>query len=205
MARNDYGKAVFLNCPFDSQYAPLFQALTFAVLECGFRPRCALEVDDASEVRFEKIVRIITGCKYGVHDISRTQPGAVTELPRFNMPLELGMFLGAKKFGTGRQQSKVCLVLDSRPYRYQQFISDIAGQDIQPHQDDPRTLITVVRNWLRTASGSESLPGGAEIHRRYLLFTRDLPGLCAEFRLQVPELTFRDLALLIARWLLRNA
>ena len=41
MARNDYGKGVFLNCPFDSRYAPLFRALIFAVFDCGFRPRCA--------------------------------------------------------------------------------------------------------------------------------------------------------------------
>ncbi len=205
MARSDYTKGVFLNCPFDNEYAPLFQAITFAVFDCGFRPRCALEVDDASEVRFEKIARIIAECKFGIHDVCRTQPDALTGLPRFNMPLELGMFLGAKKFGTGRQQKKVCLVLESLPYRYRQFISDIAGQDIQPHNDDPKTLISVVRNWLRTAAGSESMPGGAEIYRRYLLFVSDLPALCLEVRLQPHELTFKDLASLIARWLLGNA
>jgi len=196
---------VFLNCPFDDQYAPLFQAVIFAVLDCGFRPRCALEVDDASEVRFEKIARIIADCKYGIHDISRTQPDAATGLPRFNMPLELGMFLAAKKFGTGRQKKKVCLILDSLPYRYQQFMSDLAGQDIQRHDDDPKTLIRVVRNWLRTASESQPMPGGAEIHRRYLQFVADLPALCAEVRLQPHELTFADLASLIAEWLLRNS
>jgi hypothetical protein len=205
MARSDHAKGVFLNCPFDNQYAPLFQAITFAVLDCGFRPRCALEVDDASEVRFEKIARIIAECKYGIHDICRTQSDAVTGLPRFNMPLELGMFLGAKKFGTGPQQKKVCLILDALPYRYQQFISDIAGQDVQPHNGDPRTLITVVRNWLRTACGNEWMPGGAEIYRRYLLFMGDLAELCVEVRLQPSELTFKDLAALIARWLLQNA
>ncbi len=204
MARSDYAKGVFLNCPFDDQYAPLFRASAFAIFDCGFWPRCALEVDDAGEARIEKIARIIAGCKYGVHDISRTQPDADSKLPRFNMPLELGMFLGAKKFGTGRQQKKVCLILDSLPYRYQQFISDIAGQDIQPHHNDPRTLISVVRSWLRTASGSESMPGGAEIYRRYLLFVGDLPTLCAEFRLQAAELTFKDISSLIVRWLLRN-
>ena len=36
----------------------------------GFVARCALEVDDASELRLDKIMRIIGQCAYGVHDIS---------------------------------------------------------------------------------------------------------------------------------------
>jgi hypothetical protein len=200
MARSDYAKSVFLNCPFDNQYAPLFQAMAYAVFDCGFRPRCALEVDDASEVRIDKIFRIIAECKFGIHDISRTQADAVTGLPRFNMPLELGLFLAAKKFGTGRQQKKVCLITDSAPYRYQQFISDIAGQDIQAHDDDPRRLILVVRNWLRSASGNPAMPGGAEIYRRHALFVQALPELCDEIRLRPDELTFNDYKTLISDW-----
>ena len=46
------------------------------------------------------------------------------------MPLELGIFLGAKRFGRAEQKGKVCLILDTERYRYQQFMSDIAGQDI---------------------------------------------------------------------------
>ena len=50
-------------------------------------------------------------------------------LPRFNMPLELGLFLGAKSFSDEpRQKKKRCLILDSNPYRYQKFLSDIAGR-----------------------------------------------------------------------------
>src|SRR6266550_5360914 len=131
MARNEYTTDVFLNCPFDAQYKPLFEAIVFAIQACGYRPRCALEIDDASEVRIEKIFKIIAECKYGVHDISRTEVTSASGLPRFNMPLELGMFLAAKRFGGAKQRRKVCLVLDTMPYRYQQFISDIAGQDIQ--------------------------------------------------------------------------
>ena len=77
------------------------------------------------------------------------------------------MFLAAKRFGGGRQRQKVCLILDSVPYRYQQFISDIAGQDIQVHNNSVVEAITVVRNWLRSASGSRVLPGGMEIYRRF--------------------------------------
>jgi hypothetical protein len=45
-----YAKSVFLNCPFDNDYKPVFEALIFAVFDCGYRPRCALEIDDAGQV-----------------------------------------------------------------------------------------------------------------------------------------------------------
>jgi hypothetical protein len=40
MARSDYKWNVFINCPFDEQYKPLFEALVFAVFDCGFRALC---------------------------------------------------------------------------------------------------------------------------------------------------------------------
>lgn len=202
--RSDDARQVFVNCPFDVQYAPLFQALVFAVFDCGFRPRCSLEADDASEVRMDKLFRLIEECRYGVHDISRTELDTASGLPRFNMPFELGVFLGAKRYGSLRQRRKVCLVLDRLPYRYQQFLSDIAGQDICAHHDDPKALITLVRNWLRTASQDHRIPGGTAIHHRYLLFLQDLPGLATELRLRPEELTFTDYTALMSEWLRRN-
>ncbi|MBV9537403.1 MAG: hypothetical protein JOY70_00570 [Acidisphaera sp.] len=143
----DYDQNVFINCPFDDAYRPLFRALVFAIFECGLRPRSALEVIDAGEVRFEKIARIVRGCRWGIHDISRTEL-TTSGLPRFNMPLELGLFLGAQRFGDGTQRRKSCLVLDREHYRYQKFVSDIAGQDIAVHGNDPAGAIRAVRDWL---------------------------------------------------------
>jgi hypothetical protein len=109
---------VFINCPFDDAYKPIFNAIVFAVNDLGFVPRCALEVDDASEVRLEKIMRIIEQCAYGIHDISAVGLASGTMLPRFNMPLELGLHLGCKRFGGEDQRRKACLIFDSEPYRY---------------------------------------------------------------------------------------
>jgi hypothetical protein len=148
MAASPYNRNVFVNCPFDPQYRDLFRAIVFAVVDCGFEVRCALEVGDAAEVRIDKIERLIEESRFGNHDLSRTELDPASQLPRFNMPLELGMFLGAKRFGNKRQRRKGCLVLDRERYRYQQFMSDISGQDIEPHGDDYNTAITVVRNWL---------------------------------------------------------
>jgi len=39
--------SVFINCPFDEEYEELFDAVVFAVHDCGFAARCALEARDA--------------------------------------------------------------------------------------------------------------------------------------------------------------
>lgn len=125
--RPRYEDLVFINCPFDPAYQPLFEALVFTVHHSGFVARCALEVSDSSKNRLSSIMDLIAECGYGIHDISRTQLDPATELPRFNMPLEFGIFLGCKRYGGPHDQVKRCLVLDQDRYRYQKFISDIVN------------------------------------------------------------------------------
>lgn len=194
-------KHVFINCPFDDTYKPVFDAIVFTVYSLGFVARCALEVDDASEIRFSKIVRIIEQCAYGIHDISSVGLGAGTDLPRFNMPLELGLYLGCKLFGTKAQQRKGCLILDSEPYRYRNSISDISGQDIHAHKGEPKRAIAEVRNWLANVSKTKGLPGGAEIAERYAQFTQDLPGICTGLKRLPKDLTFADFSETVEIWL----
>ncbi|RKU33911.1 hypothetical protein C6499_00350 [Candidatus Poribacteria bacterium] len=196
-----YNDNVFINSPFDSAYKHLFDAMVFAIHDCGFIPRCALEEEDASQVRIDKIYSIIADCRYGIHDISRTELDKGSGLPRFNMPPELGVFLGAKKFGIEEQERKKSLILDTEPYRYQQFISDIAGQDIQAHNNSSREVITHVRNWLRAASRRETIPSGGIIWERYQEFMEKLPQMAKEGQLIVEELIFNDYTLLVAQWL----
>ncbi len=196
-----YNDNVFLNCPFDSAYKQLFDAMVFAVYDCGFIARCALEEEDASQVRIDKIYDIIADCRYGIHDISRTELDEASGFPRFNMPLELGVFLGAKKFGINEQKRKNCLILDTEQYRYQEFISDIAGQDTQAHNNNPEEIVTVVRNWLRNASKRQTIPSGSIIWRHYQEFMEDLPQLAQECQLEVDELIFNDYLLILTKWL----
>jgi hypothetical protein len=200
----EYG--VFINCPFDEAYRPLFEAIVFAVQDCGYIARCSLEVTDASQVRIERIAGIIASCKFGVHDISRTELDTLTQLPRFNMPLELGMFLGAKRFGPSKHKSKTCLILDVERYRYQKFLSDIAGQDIAAHGGSPEAAIKAVRNWLSAATPKTvKIPGGAAIAKRYATFRTELPATCQRLQLNVGELTFSDYVLQVEEWLKVNA
>ena len=169
--------------------------------DCGFIARCALEEEDASQVRIDKIYTIIADCRYGIHDISRTELDGHSGFPRFNMPLEFGVFLGAKKFGVAEQKRKKCLVLDKERYRYQQFISDIAGQDIQEHHNEVETLVRVVRKWLRTASGRQTIPGGNIIWERYQTFLKELPQTAQECQLDAEDMIFNDYIFVIGEWL----
>lgn len=199
-----YDTAVFINCPFDSEYHAIFDAVVFAVLDCGFRPRCALEVVDSGQVRLDKIVGIIRGSRFGVHDLSRTELDAEHRLPRFNMPFELGLFLAAQRFGGGKQRRKVSLILDRDPYRYQRFLSDIAGQDIRSHESDPRRAISVVRDWLRSHMPGRSIPGGDRVGRRYDEFSSEPPKLCVRLGLSATEVTFTDYTHLVKDWMGEN-
>lgn len=195
-----YAASVFINCPFDPGYRPMLFAATFAILDCGYQPRCAQEEEDGGDVRVEKIKRMIQDCKFGLHDISETALGA-NGLPRFNMPFELGLFLGARQFGDSGQKGKVTLIVDKEPHRYQAFLSDIAGQDIRSHDGNAETLITVVRNWLSTATKRKTIPGAAVIRQRYRDFIAQLPELCAELQLQPGDLLFNEFTQIAAAWL----
>jgi hypothetical protein len=199
-----YADCVFINCPFDRDYRPFFEALVFAVHDAGFVPRCSLELSDAGEDRLTGIVRLIKDSRFGIHDISRTEPNE-RGLPRFNMPFELGLFIGCRRYGGAKQRSKMCLVLDREPYRYQEFLSDIAGSDIAAHDGDTKVAVRRVRDWLRSASGRTTIPGAKRIWDRFERFAEHLPRLCEEMGLDLQEVHFADYSNMVVQWLRENA
>jgi hypothetical protein len=192
--------SVFINCPFDDGYRPVFDAIVFTVSVLGFRARCARETDDSGEVRLAKLERLIEQCRFGIHDISAVELDPVHQLPRFNMPLELGIFFGCKRFRPPIQKRKISLILDREPYRYQKFISDLAGHDIRAHGGEPKRAIAAVRDWLTTQSGDRA-PGGQTIAEQYAQFCGNLPDFCRPDGLEPDSLTFRDLSNLISEWI----
>ena len=199
--RDRYRQSVFINCPFDNQYWPLFEALVFTVIACGFRPRCALEELDSGTVRLEKVLRIIRSCRLAVHDLSRVELSGRRSLPRFNMPFELGLDIGCRRFGRRKFGKKRTLILDSKRYRYQAFISDISGQDIHTHNNVPDNLIRRVRDWLRVNSGRSSLLGQRHIAHSFRAFTRSLPENCRQNGLDRKNLLFIDYVWLARIWI----
>lgn len=197
----DYEQNVFVNCLFDEEYKPFFDAIVFTIYDCGFLPRSSREENDSSDVRLDKLIRLIRESRYGVHDLSRTELDPIHLLPRFNMPFELGLFVGGKRLGDSRQKKKSCLILDTEPYRYQKFISDLAGMDIEAHYDSVDTVIRKVRDWLCTVSHRANIPGGTAIVDRYNRFKQELPPLCASASITEAELTYNDYSGFVSAWL----
>jgi hypothetical protein len=192
---------VFINCPFDAEYVPTFRALIFTIYACGFRARSARELDDAGQTRIDKLFTLIDECRYGIHDLSRTELDPVNQLPRFNMPLELGIFLGAKRYGGAAQKSKRVLIFDVEKHRYQRFISDLAGMDIHEHRGDPRGAVRETRDWLANVS-RRTLPSAERVLRLYDEFMGDLPDLAEELEFELEAIPYVDFERIVVGWLL---
>lgn len=197
----DHDQNVFINCPFDEVYEPIFDAILFTVHRCGFILRCAKEFDDSSGIRISNIIQLINECKYSIHDLSRATYTDLDPLPRFNMPLELGITIGALHFGNKMQKSKNYLILESEKFRFKKIISDISGQDIKNHNNDPFESIKVVRNWLAFKKPTTKIPSPSIIIEEYNNFLIDLPEICIENKWISNELTYIEMKELIISYL----
>lgn len=200
MAIPAYGDKVFINCPFDDRYKSLFDALVFVIYRCGFFPVCAVMEDNGIDQRIDKLIRMIGDCKFAVHDLSRIETNE-NNLPRFNMPFELGLFWGAKKFGNTQQQSKNAVVFERSKFQYQQFISDINGIDTKAHNNNVSTIMEKTRDWLRIASGRTTIPGNAAIFRDWIRFRRSKYPIARRLHLDHRNLIFNDYCLIVEEYI----
>ena len=119
------------------------------------------------------------------------------------MPLELGIFLGAKKFGDKAQKEKMALVLDVEQYRYQRFISDLAGADIRAHNNDVLNAVRATRDWLANVSRRD-LPSGAKIARLLINFREQLPLIAERLEFEVVNIPYIDYEKIVVGWLLES-
>jgi hypothetical protein len=128
---------------------------------------------------------MISECDLSIHDISRVEPNSRSQLPRFNMPFELGADLGLRLAGPPRQRRRKTLILDAEAHRYDKTLSDISGMDIEAHADDPRKVVRHVRDWLNTnrEAGAAVLPGAAATNEDYTVYLNLAPSIIAELRL----------------------
>lgn len=169
MASPTFERSVFVNCPFDEEFAPLLQAIAFCIVDLGFHPRLAPENADNSANRLERIIELIRGAKFSIHDLSRCKSALAGEYARLNMPFELGIDHGCARFGSGQTSDKTILILEDTRYDYQKALSDIAGWDIEAHGSDHIKAVRIVRNWLVRHAGAEPI-GPAKIQGDYLTF-----------------------------------
>jgi hypothetical protein len=117
------------------------------------------------------------------------------------MPLELGIFLGAKRFGGEDQKAKHGLIFDIDKYRFQKFISDLAGVDIHDHGGEPRKVVVKTRNWLANVSKRKTIPSQKDLLTSYDKFSKSLPKIAKVAGFEVDELAFADFERLLVSWL----
>lgn len=147
---NNFDRNVFVNCPFDDDFRQLLLGVVFTILYFGYKPRLSLERADSAENRIDKITDLIKESKYGIHDLSRLVSTAPGEVYRMNMPFELGIDYGCKKFKGTKWKEKKILILEKERYRFQQALSDLSGCDIKSHNDEVDKIICSVRDWFVT-------------------------------------------------------
>lgn len=168
-----FEKSVFINCPFDEEYRQLLMSIIFTTKYLGFTPHLTLEKADSSSTRLTTIVEYIENSKFGIHDLSRLLATDEGEYARLNMPFELGIDYGCKKFKKGRAASKKILVLEKERYRYQKALSDLSGSDIKHHGGEPIELTRAVRDWFVTEELGTG-PSHTKIWYEFNDFTADL-------------------------------
>lgn len=164
-----FDRSVFINCPFDEDYEPVLQAIAFCLTYLGFFPRLAPENSDGAEPRLTRIVDLIRGSKYGIHDLSRSKSTASEQYFRLNMPFELGIDFGFRASGDALLADKRILVLEETKYDYRISLSDIAGWDIEAHGALFDKALRKVRNWI----ADQAIPnaeGAARILGKYVDF-----------------------------------
>jgi hypothetical protein len=170
---SEFDTNVFVNCPLDDDYRQLLITAIYTVKYLGYTPRLSIERADSAETRIDKIVGLINESKFGIHDLSRMVSSDTNEPYRMNMPFELGIDYGCKKFKSDRWSNKQILILEKEQYRYQIALSDLAGCDIKSHDDDPIKLIKAVRDWFvnvkyQQADGAPKIWGEFNDFQAYL-------------------------------------
>ncbi|MFB3910450.1 MAG: hypothetical protein ACE15D_18830 [Candidatus Eisenbacteria bacterium] len=142
-------RSVFINCPFTADYTPMFDAVVFSSLACGFLPRCALESGSVSVSRMDRILGAMSASKYSIHDLTLCKGQGDLNLARFNMPLELGIAM-AQRFASTPESPDThdWLVLVPTDHVYQRVISDLAGYDPGTYDLSVEGIIPAVMSWL---------------------------------------------------------
>lgn len=174
---------VFINCPFDEGYEPLFDALVFVAVAFNFAPTTSYADGDPGVARIERLRRLLRDAPYSLHDLSRCTGEGEMNTARMNMPLELGMAIMRQHLGEA--------VPELTPHHWaafvpeghlaDAFISDLAGFDLLEYggDDDVAGLIAQAASFFATKSPVPLSP--ALIRPRYEDFRGALVGLRAQW------------------------
>ncbi len=135
--------AVFLNIPYDEEFRNLYIAYIVGLYQLDLVPHLASEIP-GGERRLNRILALIRSCRYSIHDLSRVElSSASSAVPRFNMPLELGMTITWQILNPDQY---TWFVFESEPYRLQRSASDLNGTDPHIHKGSVEGVLSELRN-----------------------------------------------------------
>ena len=178
--------SVFVNCPYDPDFRPVFDAVLFSCVCCGFIPRAALETHTASIPRMTRIARALTDSKYSIHDLSLCRGEGSENLARFNMPLELGIAM-AERIRMGEAEgTHDWLVLVPNGHCYRRFVSDLSGYDPTEHDGTVDSVVPAVMAWLATREDAIQTPTPAAVLTALPHFSVAISSLREAWRERVP-------------------
>ena len=97
-------------------------------------------------MRLERLQQLISACGASIHDLSRVtlsgEPGK--RVPRFNMPLELGMAV-QEAFHVPTHSFHI---MEAERHRFDRSTSDLKAYDPYIHDNDPNGVLRAVLNAL---------------------------------------------------------
>jgi hypothetical protein len=167
-------REVFLNIPYDEQFADLFLAYIAGVVALGLAPRATLEIA-GGERRLDRTFELIQHCQYSVHDLSRVQvdvkPPAT---PRFNMPFELGLAVAWQRI---QPREHTWFVFEAKGRRIEKSLSDLGGTDVYIHRGRPEGLLSELTNAFVSARRRPSVD---QMKLVYTNLRRGLPDIMRE-------------------------
>src|SRR5271154_2315090 len=162
---------VFLNIPYDKPFQNLCLAYISGISAFGLVPRATLEIP-ANTRRLDRILELIRGCQYSVHDLSRVELDAKRPpTPRFNMPFELGLCVAWAKTFT---ETHTWFVYESKAWRLSKSLSDLDGTDAYIHSG---TMTGVFRELCNAFVEAERKPTVQQMRKINRNVTKNLPAI----------------------------
>jgi len=162
---------VFLNVPYDKHFQKFCLAYISGISAFGLVPRATLEIP-ASTRRLDRILELIRGCQYSVHDLSRVELDAKRlPTPRFNMPFELGLCVAWARTSTKTHTWFVC---ESKAWRLSKSLSDLDGTDPYIHWG---TVNGVFRELCNLFVGADRKPTVQQMQRINRDVAKNLPTI----------------------------
>ena len=186
MARAKRIESVFLNVPYDKPFEDLYLAYIVGLTQLGLAVNATLAVPNQG--RLETIIELIERSDFSIHDLSRIELSR--GIPRFNMPVELGVALYRSHVSRGRHR---VFVFESKAFRTQRSTSDINGIDPQIHGGTPRGVMAGLRNVFSQPGDVTTVP---EMLASFREVKRKLPELLrnAGSRSPFEASVFKDLS-----------